>query len=76
MISDVADFKAAGLISDCADFKASGLISDGADFKPLEISFAPLDDAGLRKVTTWIFYVLICLTLLVEIHGKVNCVAQ
>lgn len=38
MISDVADFKAAGLISDCADFKASGLISDGADFKPLEIS--------------------------------------
>ena len=38
LISDVADFKAAGLISDCADFKASGLISDGADFKPLEIS--------------------------------------
>ena len=38
LISDVADFKAAGLISDCADFKASGLISDGADFKHLEIS--------------------------------------
>ena len=37
LISDVADFKAAGLISDGADFKASGLISDGADFKPFQI---------------------------------------
>ena len=37
LISDVADFKAAGLISDRADFKASGLISDGADFKPIQI---------------------------------------
>lgn len=37
LISDVADFKAAGLISDRADFKASGLISDGADFKPFQI---------------------------------------
>ena len=64
LISDVADFKAAGLISDRADFKASGLISDGADFKPLLDPLATLEQAGGKKGSYWFLYALRCVKLI------------